>query len=189
MTYLTEAEIRDHLKREDYNPVILNFLPLARYIAAKTYARNYTHDPADIYAEAYLAVVEGVRRIQDHPNPFKFMFKTIKGSVLHLVIRSHTIHRPDGKERLEPWLYVEDSNEEEDFNQIPELTVNFDMKIKDELLNHPFITPIEKTIIRLKLEGYSREEIAIICKYNSSMVQRSIENMKTKVTSILRGSY
>lgn len=187
MTYLTDDEVREKFKQQDYEPIIMNYLPLARYIAARTYSRNYTHDPGDIYGEAYLALVEGVRRINGHKSPFKFMFKTIRGALLNYVLRSHTIKRPDGKERLEPWLYTEEGDET--FFQIPELLTDFNMQLEKELIKHPFITPVERILLRLTLDGYTREEIATICRYSPAMVQRSIENMRTKVRSILYGVY
>jgi len=198
MRYLTDDEVREKIKNKEFNEVIENYMHIAYYIAYKIASRNYNREQKEIYAVAALAVVEGVHRINEHEEPFKFMHKTIKGTLLKFVKRAHLVVIPDYVPDPSFVQYMEEvvgRNEDEEGNETPGQAMNWGFVsepdnfsfIKDGLVNHKFILPLEKEIILYRLDGYTIEEIAKKIKMAPVAVQRTIERMKDKVCSILDG--
>lgn len=194
--YLTDQQVKDKLCEGEVEVVIVNYMPFASYLADRVARRCYTHDASDIKGEAYLALVVGVSRLLGHPNPRGFLTDLIRGHLINYVSRSHLIKRPDKEKRLEQWIYDEDvrggNNEEESESTIPkELWEPFDRtEIEEHALTESILfSEIERKMLKLKIDGYTIEEIAKICQMPYVQTQRILFGTKSRVLKILKGDY
>lgn len=200
--YLTDEEVRNLLSIQDYESVILNYLHIASFLAYKVASRNYNREHQELYAVAQHAVVEGVHRMgSDHPEPFRFIHKTVSGSLKKFCKRAHLVVIPDYAPDPSFVQYMEEivgaSESTEDGDEAVGVQINHgfysdpDYKkiAEDELISHKFILPVERDILIRRLEGKTIEEVARECRLSPVNVQRTLERMKSKVYSILNGEY
>lgn len=189
--YLTDQQVIDKLHEGETTIVILNYIDFASYIADRTARRCTTHERSDIRAEAYLALVEGVSNLKGHPNPRAFLREKIRGAVINFVRRKHTITKSDHTERLTPWVIVEESDFEEDIKVPPNMWAPFDRGElqENDLIENFLLSEIERKLIKLKIDGYTHEEIASLCQMPYSQIQRILQGTKSRVVKILNGDY
>ena len=198
--YLTDEEVRQLISIQDYDSVILNYLHIASFLAYKVASRNYNREHQELYAVAQHAVVEGVHRMgSEHPEPFRYIHKTVSGSLKKFCKRAHLVVIPDYAPDPSFVQYMEEavagSSDSEDEDIGAQLTYgthsdpDYKKIAEDELIGHKFILPIEKEILIRRLEGKTIEEVAKECKLSAVNVQRTLERMKSKVYSMLNGDY
>lgn len=198
--YLSDEEVRQLISIQDYEAVILNYLHIASFLAYKVATRNYNREHQELYAVAQHAVVEGVHRMGcDHPEPFRYIHKTVSGSLKKFCKRAHLVVIPDYAPDPSFVQYMEEavagSSDTEDEDVGTQLTYgthsdpDYKKIAEDELIDHKFILPVEKDILIRRLEGKTIEEVAKECNMSPVNVQRTLERMKAKVCSILNGDY
>jgi len=200
--YLTDDEVRDLLAKQDFNTVILNYLHIASFLAYKVTIRNYNREHQELYAVAQHAVVEGVHRMGcDHPEPFRYIHKTVSGTLKKFCKRAHLVTIPDYAPDPSFVQYLEevvsDAKGQEENDEVvgTESRCGFysdpDYKLlaEHELLDHKFILPIEKAIILHRLDGKTIEETCKLCLLAAGKVQRILDRIKDNVFSILYGKY
>ena len=192
-TYLTDQQVRDKLHEGELDVVIVNYIPFASYLADRISRKCTTHEQSDLRGEAYLALVVGVNKLVGHPNPKGFLTDLIRGHLINHVTRSYLIKRPEKEKRLEGIHYIEDVTGESDDDQIlpKEYWAPFDSgETETENLTGSFLfSEIEKKILKLKIDGYTLEEIAAKCQMPYVQVNRIVHGTRSRVTKILRGDY
>ena len=191
--YLTDDEVKIKLHEREFQTVALNYVNLACYIADRYARRSMTHEKEDIRSVALLTMVEAVYRLSGHPNPMAFLRVRIKGAVINYCVRDNTIYRPQGTERAEKWLYLEDvPGDKEDLSLPKEYWSPFDPDerlVRARIFDSILLSVLEKEMITLRLEGLTIEEIAVLCQRPWVQVQRIIAGVKVRVENILYEVY
>lgn len=198
--YLTDQQVREHIRLEEFNVVIENYMHIASFLAYKVTMRNYNREHQELYAVAMHAIVEGVHRMgPDHPEPFRYIHKTVSGTLKKFCKRAHLVTIPDYAPDPSFVQYMEEAvagtSDSEDEDVGTQMTYgthsdpNYKALAQNDLINHKFILPVEKDIIKHRLDGRTIEEIGVLCKMSTVSVQRTLDRMKAKVFSILYGEY
>lgn len=191
--YLTDKQVIDKLYECDVEPVIINYVNFALYIAKKVSRNSWSHEAKDIRCEAILALVEGVEIMKGKVNthPKAFLAKKIRGAVLNYVMREHTIYTPQGREVGEKDRYVEDI--EQDIDEIPhQFWEHFDKEgtlIANSLCGSFLFSSVEKQILKLKIDGWTLEEIALELRMPYVQIQRILQGTRNRVEGIIDGTY
>lgn len=189
--YLTDQQVKDKLFEGDLQAVILNYMDFANYLADRVARRSITHEHKDIRSVAILAMIEGVHLLKGHDNPGGFLRLKIKGAVINYVRRQHTIYVPEGRKIDYKMEYLEDVRDEketlpkefgEDFDSVGEL-------IEKEVTESFLLSPIERTIIKMRIEGSTIEDISEKTGLLWIQVQRILQGTKDRVVKILNGDY
>lgn len=191
-TYLTDQQVIAKLHEGEIEAVIINYMPFASYLADRMSYRCFTHERSDLKGEAYLALVAGVNRLVGHPNPKGFLTEVIRGHLINIVKRSYLIKRPDDAKRLEQWMYLEDVGDEAEESSIPkEFWAPFDQGQTEleNLIGNCLFSELEKRILKLKIDGYTIEEIALQCQLPYVQTHRILQGTKSRVVKILKGEY
>ena len=193
MSYLTDQQVRDKLHEGEIEAVILNYIPFASYLADRMSSKCVTHERSDLRGEAYLALVSSMSKLIGHPNPRGFLTQAIKGHLINYVLRSYLIKRPDKEKRLDGVQYIEDVTSEFEEDQIlpREYWAPFDHgeTERENLVGSFLFSEIEKKALKLKIDGYTIEEIAKLCQIPYVQMNRIIHGTRSRVEKILRGDY
>lgn len=194
MNYLTDQQVKDKLHEEEYNAVILNYLDFARYLADRMANKCMTHEREDLRAEAFLVLTVSVNKLKGHPNPGGFIREAIKGRLKDTVLRDYLVYRPYGsKDHMEQWIYLEDIPHEESELAVPkecQAPARPEGYIEEQnIMDSVLLSEIEKKVIKLKIDGFTLQEIAIQCKMPYVQIQRILQGTRSRVHEILHGSY
>lgn len=188
---MTDHEVRIALEKGEKEKVILNYIRLARDVTTYVNRSNYFQDPEDMFGVAILALVTGVEKIPEgHPEPGKYFWTRMRYHVINFCKRSHLIAVPDKpqllKYNLDIFLVDEDHPGEKRYNEFFTVEPN---NAYGRIQETKALTPREKQIIDLRLEGKSITEIARELNTNFSKIQRALKDMKTRVLKVLDGEY